>query len=175
MKISKFILLFSVLTGLISCDLARFDRVPGTVLKEIPENLRGEYVAGSTRKAVPGDSIYFKVMTDSIVCTEQERTSAFAVNKSCYVSEYKGNLFFSQIKPEDSSFVVFQLKPGKDGVRVVPVVSEKQTDFGKYFPHYSVSFSDTSLKIYRMDEEALLRYFSKEYANRDGMELHRLP
>lgn len=179
MKATNFFSLLVLAVAATACNFARFDRVPGTAIEQIPEELQGTYYAKESKKFKRPDTVYLVLKDKSFIYQEGSNKKEYPVNGEFITTAYSKYFFLSSRDTDiKNSYFVYVVEKNKKGLELRPVVTgfRKNEDLLSNFMTFNeVMGSDSvAIRTYAMDEEKLVQYYEKHLRREDGLELIKI-
>jgi hypothetical protein len=149
MKLLKLSYLLVVIVFLGSCQLAKFDRVPGEELVNIPVEFHGRFaMAPMDNKGILGsDSIYLVIESNVIQVISKSINFTKIHNQDFKTSKFRGKILFALNDPTiPSLWNLFILENQKSHIRIYPLLDkrtnmEEAGKIGNYMPQQMLNIT----------------------------------
>ena len=128
MKLLKLSYILAALVFMGSCQLAKFDRVPGEELSNIPVELHGRFVmAPAESKGILGsDSVYLVIDNNTIQVISKSINFTKIHNQDFKTSKFRGKMLFAfNDQSIPSLWNLFFLENQKGNMRIYPFLDKR--------------------------------------------------
>ncbi len=168
--------LYSILIALVlsSCQSIKFDRYPGEVMNEFPEDLRGKYTH-IMKNNNTYDTVSVYISKDAYTIYNNTETAIDFLDSTHVFSAYQNNYFL--FVKEDAYWSGYSVKKNKAGITVLNISVPSKGDNKKKLKNLSKYFENVFLVkttsvvggvecTAKMNEENLLRYIKRNKRNK---------
>lgn len=167
-KFSSFNFFFFVLLSVLfsACEMIYFDRAPGKILNEIPEELRGNYRAIDKIKKINTDSVEkITVFSKSWINNDEETHLSDSVLISIY-----GAYYFLSMRKNSQFWNCYIINKTSQGFYIYPVVipdgsvNKKIRILKEFFGDIKTFYDYENKEKYwaKMDEKKAIKYLKRK-------------